>query len=78
MHPVTILVILLAAGKMFGLTGLLIAVPVYAVIKVICNSLLCLVQRIFWFIYSIEVATEESAVCSRRTFKSTVQITNTQ
>ena len=34
MHPVTILVILLAAGKMFGLTGLLIAVPVYAVIKV--------------------------------------------
>ena len=34
MHPVTILVILLAAGKMFGLTGLLIAVPVYAVVKV--------------------------------------------
>lgn len=34
MHPVTILIILLAAGKMFGLVGLLIAVPVYAVIKV--------------------------------------------
>ena len=34
MHPVTILTILLAAGKMFGLVGLLIAVPVYAVVKV--------------------------------------------
>lgn len=34
MHPVTILIILLAAGKMFGLVGLLIAVPVYAVVKV--------------------------------------------
>ena len=33
MHPVTILIILLAAGKMFGLVGLLIAVPVYAVVK---------------------------------------------
>ena len=34
MHPVTILIILLAAGKMVGLVGLLIAVPVYAVVKV--------------------------------------------
>ena len=34
MHPVTILIILLAAGKMFGLVGLLIAVPVSAVVKV--------------------------------------------
>ena len=34
MHPVTILIIFLAAGKMFGLVGLLIAVPVYAVVKV--------------------------------------------
>ena len=34
MHPVTSLIILLAAGKMFGLVGLLIAVPVYAVVKV--------------------------------------------
>ena len=34
MHPLTILIILLAAGKMFGLVGLLIAVPVYAVVKV--------------------------------------------
>ena len=34
MHPVTILIILLAAGKMFGLVGFLIAVPVYAVVKV--------------------------------------------
>lgn len=34
MHPVTILIILLAAGKMFGLMGLLIGVPLYAVIKV--------------------------------------------
>lgn len=38
-HPVTILVILLAAGKLFGLTGVILGVPGYAVIKVIVSEL---------------------------------------
>ncbi|MFD1465148.1 AI-2E family transporter [Lapidilactobacillus mulanensis] len=35
MHPVTTLLILLAAGKMFGLLGVLLGIPVYAVVKII-------------------------------------------
>lgn len=39
MHPVTILVILLTAGKMYGLTGLILGIPGYAVIKVFTTHL---------------------------------------
>ena len=60
MHPVTILVILLAAGKMFGLTGLLIAVPVYAVVKVFVTHFFAWYKEYSGLYYSIEVATEES------------------
>lgn len=35
MHPVTTLLILLAAGKMFGLLGVLLGIPVYAVLKIL-------------------------------------------
>ena len=45
-HPVTILFILLSSGKLFGVTGIIIAVPVYAVIKVIVKEL--------FFIYQIK------------------------
>lgn len=38
-HPVTILFILLGAGKVFGLLGVVIGVPIYAVIKVIVSEL---------------------------------------
>lgn len=38
-HPVTILVILLAAGKLFGVSGVILGVPGYAVIKVIVSEL---------------------------------------
>lgn len=38
-HPVTILVIILAAGKLFGLTGVILGVPGYAVIKVIVTEI---------------------------------------
>ena len=34
-HPLTIIIILLVAGNLAGLLGMLLAVPVYAVIKVI-------------------------------------------
>ncbi|MDT6979746.1 AI-2E family transporter [Levilactobacillus zymae] len=34
MHPITIVFVLLAAGKMFGLTGVILGVPGFAVLKV--------------------------------------------
>lgn len=37
-HPVTIIFILLAAGKLFGVPGVILGIPGYAVIKVIVNE----------------------------------------
>lgn len=37
-HPVTIIFILLAAGKLFGIAGVILGIPGYAVIKVIVNE----------------------------------------
>ena len=39
MHPVTILVVLLSTGKIFGLVGLLLGVPGYDVLKVIISHI---------------------------------------
>ncbi|WP_461239698.1 AI-2E family transporter [Paucilactobacillus sp. N302-9] len=39
MHPVTIIVVLLAAGKMFGIPGVIFGIPGYAVIKVLVTHL---------------------------------------
>lgn len=38
-HPVTILIVLLAAGKAFGIVGVILGVPGYAVMKVIISEL---------------------------------------
>ncbi|MBF6626660.1 AI-2E family transporter [Tuanshanicoccus lijuaniae] len=38
-HPVTILFILLGAGKLFGVVGVIIGVPMYAVVKVIATEI---------------------------------------
>ncbi|MFT8917707.1 MAG: AI-2E family transporter [Oenococcus sp.] len=38
-HPVTILVILLAAGEMFGLLGVAFGIPAYAVLKVLISRI---------------------------------------
>jgi predicted PurR-regulated permease PerM len=38
LHPLTVLVVLLAAGAVWGFIGLLLAVPAYAVIKEIVNA----------------------------------------
>ncbi|MDR2661286.1 MAG: AI-2E family transporter [Lactobacillaceae bacterium] len=38
-HPVTILVILLAAGEMFGLLGVAFGIPAYAVLKVVVSHI---------------------------------------
>ena len=38
-HPVTILLVLLGAGRLFGLSGVIIGVPGFAVIKVIVTEL---------------------------------------
>ena len=34
-HPVTILVVLLTSGKLFGIVGVILGIPVYAAAKVI-------------------------------------------
>ncbi|WP_210469305.1 AI-2E family transporter [Sporosarcina sp. 6E9] len=38
-HPVTIIVVLLTAGKLFGIPGVILGIPAYAVIKVIFEHL---------------------------------------
>lgn len=38
-HPVTILIVLLASGRMFGVLGVIFGIPVYAVSKVILTHL---------------------------------------
>ncbi|WP_367298200.1 AI-2E family transporter [Loigolactobacillus coryniformis] len=39
MHPVTIAVVLLTAGKLFGLVGVILGIPGYAVLKIIVSRL---------------------------------------
>ncbi|TDQ38659.1 AI-2E family transporter [Aureibacillus halotolerans] len=36
-HPITIIFVILTAGNLFGIVGILVAVPGYAVLKVICT-----------------------------------------
>jgi len=38
-HPVTILIVLLAAGKIFGLMGVIFGFPGYAILKVLITHL---------------------------------------
>ncbi|MGX7108162.1 AI-2E family transporter [Facklamia miroungae] len=38
-HPITILIVLLGAGRLFGVTGVILGVPAFAVIKVIVTEL---------------------------------------
>lgn len=39
MHPVTIIIVLLSAGKIFGVPGVILGIPAYAVIKVIIEHI---------------------------------------
>jgi predicted PurR-regulated permease PerM len=34
-HPITILFVILTAGKLFGILGVILAIPGYAVLKVV-------------------------------------------
>ncbi|HOA81985.1 MAG TPA: AI-2E family transporter, partial [Defluviitaleaceae bacterium] len=38
LHPITVIFVLLTGGMFFGLTGLILAVPVAALIKLIMQS----------------------------------------
>lgn len=38
-HPITIIFVILTSGKLFGVIGILLAVPGYAILKVICTHL---------------------------------------
>ena len=36
-HPLTIIILLLVAGKISGILGMILAVPAYAIVKVLIN-----------------------------------------
>ncbi|WP_439646138.1 AI-2E family transporter [Lentilactobacillus senioris] len=38
-HPLTIIIILLAAGNIAGIAGMILAIPLYAVVKVVVSYL---------------------------------------
>ena len=38
-HPVTILFIMLTAGKMMGVMGLLLGIPIYAILKIMFHMI---------------------------------------
>lgn len=38
-HPITILFVLLTSGKMFGLTGVILGIPIYAAVKVLIKAI---------------------------------------
>ena len=44
-HPVTILLVLLAAGKLFGIVGVILGVPGYAILKVILSEIFELIKE---------------------------------
>ncbi|MBW7457176.1 AI-2E family transporter [Paenibacillus sepulcri] len=43
-HPVTIIFVILTAGNLFGILGIIVAVPGYAVLKVICTHVFHWIQ----------------------------------
>jgi predicted PurR-regulated permease PerM len=47
-HPLTIILLLLAAGSLYGLIGLILATPTYALLKVLIDS----VYKIYQLHYS--------------------------
>ena len=52
-HPLTIILLLLAAGHIAGIAGMILCVPAYAVVKTICEY--------FFDIYRIEHPVEHKA-----------------
>lgn len=44
-HPLTIIIILLVAGKMFGLLGMLVGIPAYAVIRTVIMHVYQFIQK---------------------------------
>lgn len=56
MHPLTIILLLLAAGSLYGLIGLLLATPAYAILKVV-----------IWNVYKIYMLRIRPKVSSKET-----------
>ncbi len=44
-HPITILIVLLTAGRLYGVAGVIIGVPTYAILKVVFGYLLDYLQH---------------------------------
>jgi len=60
-HPVTILIVLLTSGKIFGLVGVILGIPAYAAIKVVISNVFDWYQRIskLYEEEEVEVVTKE-------------------
>ncbi|MFB9769447.1 AI-2E family transporter [Lactiplantibacillus modestisalitolerans] len=68
-HPVTILIVLLAAGKIFGLMGVIFGIPGYAILKVLWTHLFA------WYrhqsgLYPDETAPQPQAQAAPQTTKT--------
>ena len=44
-HPITIIFVLLTAGKLFGVMGVILGIPGYAVVKVFASHIVYLYKR---------------------------------
>lgn len=56
-HPVTILLVLLTSGKLFGLVGVVFGIPVYAAAKVLVTHLFEWYQEVSQYYYKEEEET---------------------
>jgi len=45
LHPLAVILILLAAGKLFGIAGLILALPVVIILRIICKHMLLAVKK---------------------------------
>lgn len=73
-HPVTILLVLLGAGRMFGLSGVILGVPGYAVMKVIISELYMSFRESSG-LYEEDIALEQPSKV-KVTRSSTIEIEN--
>ncbi|MGL4383397.1 MAG: AI-2E family transporter, partial [Bacilli bacterium] len=61
MHPVTIILVLLASGKLFGVVGVIVGIPVYASLKVVVTHLFIWYQKTSGLYQDDEIQVEEAS-----------------
>lgn len=51
MHPLTIMIVLIGAGSLMGVSGMIVGIPLYAIIKVIVTFLFTLFKKRYMFFF---------------------------